>query len=480
MPSAREVRAKFETLIDGQSRLIETLQSEQEQTLRAANEERTPVLAAVKKLAAARITGPDGELGKFSAPKTDAHAALDPAKMWADLNADSIAAGKEYAGVREHDLGRDMKTAIDDRNKAQATADNADSKRKGLLKVVQPIIEANEKLKAAGKPEIGKNTSTEYASGQYWRYLTDPDFRQARSAIAKYEKLAKGYHFRPDHTGNPFDDVASYQGAVKAKAAATTKAEGFQNEINAIGLRERMLDEGQIAERVRKAVVERAVDADYVDQLARNFPKARVAETLPNAVKAKALEAVATDLGSQISTAETTKAQLEKPMSKLRRAGGRSVRVDADDIAYKVTGQNAMARMRASNAASVRDSVRSHQFTDTSSATNMYLLMTVAILASSDNDSYFSAKQLEASTDALDQAGLNLDDLTPDVSNIDVALTDTGIDIAEFDLKGVDVGDFHVDVGGIDSGIGSIDSGLSSIDVGGGMSMGGGFDSGGF
>ena len=91
-----------------------------------------------------------------------------------------------------------------------------------------------------------------------------------------------------------------------------------------------------------------------------------------------------------------------------------------------------------------------------------------------------STKQLEASTDALDQAGLNLDDLTPDVSNIDVALTDTGIDIAEFDLKGVDVGDFHVDVGGIDSGIGSIDSGLSSIDVGGGMSMGGGFDSGGF
>jgi hypothetical protein len=224
---------------------------------------------------------------------------------------------------------------------------------------------------------------------------------------------------------------------------------------------------------VREAVVQRASNTAYVETLTAQIGSRQLDGALAASVKADALEAVALDMAGQIDTARRTQSKLEEPMGKLQRAGGRNVPVDTDDIAYKLTGQNALARMRATNAGTVRENIRNHRFADNSDASTMYMMMTVAILASSDNDPYFSAQQLNASSDALGKAGLDLENLLPDVSKIDLALGNTGIDIKDFNLKGVDLGDFHVDVSS------GIDAGLSSLDAGGGMSMGGGMSYGG-
>ena len=476
--SARVVREKFQTLIDAQAKLIESLEAEQLATVRAANEERTPVVTAITALAQKTITGPDAPLAKFNVPKTDDDQGFDAPAMWQRLSQDSAAARQEYQDLKQFDRGQDQAIAIAERNITLGVASDAEREGNRLFRVVEPLIEMNRQLERDGKPLISAKTINDYEGGKLLRFITDSSYREVWAALKEYERRS-AFPYSSNSSGDPVEDMKDYHAYRAAQKAAEMQAEKDQKWVEAAGARARILDDRAIAGKVQAAVIERAVDAGYVETLAAAFPESKLGQTLPNAVKAQALDAVATSLGQQITTAETTKGQLEEPMSKLRRAGSRSVPVDVDDIACKVSGQSALSQMSIQNASRVRESVRSHQFTDTSSATNMYLLMTVAILASSDNDRYFTAQQLNASDTALDKAGLDLGTLAPDTSKFDVALGDLGIDTKDFNLAGVGiaVGSLHVDIdtGGISSGIGSIDTGPITVSMPSdpGSSMGG-------
>ncbi|MEM6902669.1 MAG: hypothetical protein AAF556_05465, partial [Pseudomonadota bacterium] len=372
--------------------------------------------------------------------------------------------------LKAHDRGRSQDAIITDRGHAQAHADAANKNLTRAAALVEPLLKMNEKLEAAGAPLIGPETETDYAAGQRWRYLTDSTYRQVRNAIAAHATLfsAEDLSDLPVASGNPFRDVEIHQQLTETAAKANGQVEQLQLEVDTAVLRDRMLNDDQIAEKLREAIGQRAHNTTYAEQLSATFPKAGIAETLAGSVKADALETIAVDIGAQMDGIKASREQLSDPLYRLGRAGSRRVRVDLDNVAYKITGQLGYQQMRTANASRIRQDIGGYRIDSTSSSTAMYAALAMVILTSDDADAAFSAQQLSVGQDVASQAGIDLSTAKPDLSGIEGAISEAGIDIADFNLKGVDVGDFHVDVGGVgnvDVGVPSVDVSVPSIDV---------------
>jgi hypothetical protein len=474
MPSAREVASKFQTLIDGQVRLIDDLSTERRKAVDAAKEEREQAVRMVRRLAGARITSPDAEgLSNFNEPAGIGRKAFDLPAMASELRAKAAADTKLYEQVKSKDSGKPSGAIAISLAQAETAREGRKHDVTAQQVPLRRILSLNTTREQKGRPAISLETEADYGKPQFFRYIFSPSFREARDAITAYEKANKGQ--------SPFRRMEGLSAAKQAHAEAGKVVTGLREQLDIANLREGILDDRRITVKLQEAITKRAEETPYIDTLTARFP-GQLKGAVEHSVKADVLGKVAGDLDQQIRAASQTQEQLEKPMSKLRRAGSRSVRVDTDDIAYKVTGQNAMMRLRSENAGKVREQVGSYR-SDTSitDSTMFQAAMLYVILSSSDTDPYFTVPQTGADAGIAGKAGLDLGNLTPDVSGIDTALASTGIDVADFNLGGVDVGNFHVDVGGIASGLDvsvpSIDVSVPTIDVS--PSFDGGF-SGGF
>ncbi|MBV6632201.1 MAG: hypothetical protein KI792_04100 [Alphaproteobacteria bacterium] len=465
MPRGSEVKAKFEALIAAQDKVLEDMGAEQTATLEAAKEQRAPTVAAIRKLAAARITAPNSpDLTSFNAPASDDQPALDLPGLVTSIRTDIAEATAGYEELKAHDRGRDLATITAERDEAQAHAKAANGLLTRNEKITQPLLDMNKKLEADGKPLIGPDTEDDYAGKQRWRYVSDPSYRAVRKAIAEHKELfdQAPKSDTPTASGNPFRDVELHGELSAGATRANSAVEKLQLELDAATLRGRMLGEDQIAEKLREAIGQRAHDTKYAEQIAGTFPKSGVTETLAGSVKADALETIAVDIGSQMDGIQATRKKLSDPLRKLGRARSRNVRVDVEDIAYKVTGQLGYQGVRAKNASRIREGIGNHRIDNGPDTTMMYAALMVVILSSNDSDPALAAQQLSIGEDVASQAGIDLTDLKPDLSGLEGTIAEAGVDIADFNLTGVDAGDFHVDIG---SGVGSVDVSTPSVDV---------------
>lgn len=476
MPSIRQTYYKFEELISKQQNANKALHAELRILSNDIAEKEASLVNDVKKI----ITNIDEALiATLDEAAETANADRSFSRIIAGLKQEDDRLSDEIAGIITK-YGDD-ETRASNAKAYQTDIDQKNREKEPLQAEQDTLTEKNKQIAAHNEEypdhEITPQTFNDLQSRAVLKWLSG-GFRDARAAISAYEGDFIADRARSEELKEPLRKLKSEIRRLNNEKNEILRAGDKISERTAqiegpAGLLSHV--QTTFAELLKK-------NPDFAKALAGKINEETLKPALLSAEKLKQLEQVKDNLEAQKDNGENTLRQLENPMAKLRKGKrnrpSKSIRIDLDNIEKSVNSSVALSGYRVASAERTRQAINTYQHTD-SGLFNMHNLMLIWMISEMSVDPAYAHETVGLDTNIAEEAGLDLDNLTPDVSgalegleNVDSTLAESFNNMGDVDIGSLDIG--TVDVSNIDVSVPTIDVptiDVSSFDTGG---MGGG------
>jgi|GEM_PF-3067614 len=452
MPTLRDVKNSFETMISAQSEVLAGLKAERQGTqkdIRTADKTLTDAIAAL--LPEINYTILDG---------------ISQAVGTRDFS--SMARGYEEQAQenRTHVLNLDRvwtcraaletsyKNMCEGRDKAQAALKNDQTRINLATQKMQDIITHNENYDVKISPE----TITYFTTQSLWKFITDAAYRSGRKAFLEYS----------NNHGDYFTDLSALQ---QLQTESAQKKEALEALVSEIRKQERGLasyndlnqqykSPEQITQLLRNAVHDALLEnPTSASAIAEVFTPCEITTAITTAlVKMQALDKITDNLDVMIGQIEGTKRKIESPMSKINqgyhRKPSHNIRMDLPQIESAVKAQNSHIRASTSKAADLRTHVNSFTHSNSSNDSSyMFVqnMMLFHILTAPDADRGYALGTLGTNDNTTaDLQSLAIPDMAAETDlssafNIealntpDIAMPDMKLDINTIDVPAIEI-----------------------------------------
>ena len=415
MHSLREVRTKFEEMIDRQKKMLDALATEKQ----ALSKDRQDAEGGLSKALEAFI--PDLDAARLET--LSGIVARNFTAIARELAQADDANRREYAdigGRRETPTATDLQALISQHQQA-VTGKEADEQAASLLNervttALQPVTDHN-----ALHPdyEITDGTKEAYAKLNAWKYATDSGWRSAYKAVRDYRSVTDTIAGDVQKTGETSAAVRAAQKEIKA-------LNGDIETMRADAARMAALDTAYkgpeaILETVRAAAQQELVGNDkFSAALAEKYGEDAVKPLALAALKVRNLDKIDANLDTQETQAEATLKKLEDPMGKIRRgarnAPSKKIEIDLDGIEKAVNTGRAYAGYNLVSSASARNAVSTYQPAHDDSMFNFTNLMLLYMLMENHTDAAYSHHTFGIDQNTASQANIDMHHLAPDIS----------------------------------------------------------------
>lgn len=369
----------------------------------------------------------------------------------------------------------------------------AETVRDALATCLKSIEDHNARFAAEGAPinpgNVDRLQNARLHFWTRWPLKLFPSFRSAFKTLAAMDHadgtLYTSHNLRQDRQRAIVVDaqIEESRKTILALADRDRELAGAQDRI-AI-LRSEMASPAEIMGDVRDAFFG-LYDSDptFAAVVRDEAPEETALELIESGVKRDNTRKLGTLLGARLKEAEGTKAELQKPMSKLRRAkssnGSHRVpkrKLDLDDIEQKVKAGAAVSTYQLVSALNTREAISSYDSSTSSSTRNDFDLLTYQnmfmfwLINDMMIDPAFASSNLGLDAGVAGDLGLDVTNLAPDLGGV-LSQTDAiaGLDMGDAfnqlggQLANIDVG--QIDVGQMDFNV-NVDVPTITIDTGG-------------
>jgi hypothetical protein len=447
MHSLKEVKSKFQEMIDRQKKMLDALATEKQALLKDREKAENELSDAVDAFLPALD---DGALESLSAAGTRNFTAI--ARELTAADATNRAEYKELGDRYKVDAGKLGGLFIEALNAEKNKKDALQTAKREGERIDEALAGIRAHNEAHPEAAIKDDKSLQsYRGFSLWSWATDGAWRSAHDAAKAYVPATEGF---------AADEKAAAQNA-EARQKLEAKLGSLQDYVKDLKFAAVKVDElnkaykgpGKILETVRAAVEQELIAREeFAKALAATFGENAVRPLALGALKVRNLDKIGVNLDAQEKAAEATLKKLEDPMAKIsrgaRNAPSKQIDIDLAGIEKAVNTGRAYAGYNLVSATQARNGISSYQPSHDDSMFNFNNLMLWYLLFNSNTDAAYTHHTLGIDQGTADKAGIDLGHLKPDIGGTLAPEHVSGVENLSPQtndvLQGIDVPALHV------------------------------------